>query len=83
MTQTVKSDRNREEREKKRGVGMREERKKDWDEMLGIVRRIVSVDKNKETEGVCGEGGRMRGRMLSRWPGSLVPSCFMALTACQ
>lgn len=26
---------------------------------------------------------RLWGRVLSRWPRSLVPSCFMALTACQ
>lgn len=51
------------------------------DEIFEMMKEIVSV----EAERVLGYAvsSRLWGRVLSRWLGSLVPACFMALTACQ
>lgn len=57
------------------------------DEIFEIVKEIVSVEREGETQREGGLGytvnSRLWGRMLSRWPRSLVSSCFMDLTACQ
>lgn len=51
------------------------------DEIFEMVKEIVSVEAGSGLG--CAASSRLWGRVLSRWPGSLVPACFMALTACQ
>lgn len=55
------------------------------DQIFEMVKEIVSVEREREARRGLGytASSRLWGRMLSRWPRSLVPSCFMALTACQ
>lgn len=53
------------------------------DEIFELVKEIVSVERRKGKGLGYTVNSRLWGRMLSRWPRSLVPSCFMALTGCQ